>query len=451
MKDDVVNCSISLFSGGGIGDLGIEYGAKIPIIAFCEIDSRRQKLLKNNYPNAEVFGDISLEKTDIITFVKNKLQGKRPLLISMSPPCQGMSTNGKGRINSEVAKGKRNEIDKRNSLILPALDIVNSLEPEFIIIENVPQMAITEIPIKGRMNNLLKVIKRRLKGYDLQSAKMDFHLLGVPHKRSRLITIGIRKSKNCSKLISKKMLIQWSKSKILPLPNADFVNNESQLYLSNVIKHLPEIKNGSFDPKNPFHCAPKLNDWHNKIISFTPEGKSAFHNNNCANISCRTINILTALRCKKCRRFLLKPLVTKKYCSQCKLEQSISNHSCEICNQKVRIRKRLVKGFKGTSYKRMNWEQVAFTITQNNGTISSDNKIHPTQNRSLSILELMILSTILTSVIEVPWHNKYTFQSFDSKEELLKCSSVPREVIGESIPPLAMWEIVKSLISIHRI
>ena len=94
----------------------------------------------------------------------------------------------------------------------------------------------------------------------------------------------------------------------------------------------------------------------------------------------------------------------------------------------------------------MSWNSIAPTITLNSGTVSSDNKIHPDQNRSLSLLELSIISTIQSDRIKFPWEGKYSLKPFLTKEELLKCSSVPRDVIGESIPPLAMYKIVNSVI-----
>ena len=74
--------------------------------------------------------------------------------------------------------------------------------------------------------------------------------------------------------------------------------------------------------------------------------------------------------------------------------------------------------------------------------------IHPDQNRSLSVLELSIISTIHSDRINLPWEGKYSFEPFENKNELLKCSSVPRDVIGESIPPLAMWKICEKITSI---
>lgn len=56
-------------------------------------------LLRLNFPEAKVFeGDISIQKKYIVQYVDETLLGKRPKYIIMSPPCQGMSSNGVGRI-----------------------------------------------------------------------------------------------------------------------------------------------------------------------------------------------------------------------------------------------------------------------------------------------------------------------------------------------------------------
>ena len=46
-----VQCQLFLllFSGGGVGDAGIEWGAGIPVIAACEIVPSRANLIKLNF------------------------------------------------------------------------------------------------------------------------------------------------------------------------------------------------------------------------------------------------------------------------------------------------------------------------------------------------------------------------------------------------------------------
>ena len=63
----------SLFSGAGIGDVGIEWGLGIPVLAACELIPSRAELIRRNFPNTKVFqGDIWNLKDDYIRFFKEK-------------------------------------------------------------------------------------------------------------------------------------------------------------------------------------------------------------------------------------------------------------------------------------------------------------------------------------------------------------------------------------------
>ena len=54
---------------------------------------------------------------------------------------------------------------------------------------------------------------------------------------------------------------------------------------------------------------------------------------------------------------------------------------------------RLIKDF-DSSYRRMRSDQPASTVTTNSSHVGSDNKIHPWENRVLSILECADLQTV---------------------------------------------------------
>ena len=59
-----------------------------------------------------------------------------PWLFVMSPPCQGMSSNGAGRISASIAAGKRPAMDERNRLVIPGVEIMEELRPSWFILEN---------------------------------------------------------------------------------------------------------------------------------------------------------------------------------------------------------------------------------------------------------------------------------------------------------------------------
>ena len=108
---------------------------------------------------------------------KEKLKGLRPWLITLSPPCQGMSANGAGRIASSIRAGKRRGEDARNRLILPGIKVLEELQPDWFILENVRRMENTIIRNEeGKPENILNSLTRRLHpfGYSIRSNILDF-------------------------------------------------------------------------------------------------------------------------------------------------------------------------------------------------------------------------------------------------------------------------------------
>lgn len=88
---------------------------------------------------------------------------------------------------------------------------------------------------------------------------------------------------------------------------------------------------------------------------------------------------------------------------------------------------RPIKGFK-TSYKRMMPNALAPTVTTSSGTFSSDNKIHPSENRVLSPRECARLQTIPDAFV---WPN----------EIIYKKAHLTREMIGEAVPPIVTFRL----------
>ena len=68
-----VPVSGSLFSGGGVGDFGIEWGCGIPVLAALEMIPSRAQLIAKNFPETKVFeGDIWKLNEEYISFFKKK-------------------------------------------------------------------------------------------------------------------------------------------------------------------------------------------------------------------------------------------------------------------------------------------------------------------------------------------------------------------------------------------
>jgi DNA (cytosine-5)-methyltransferase 1 len=417
-RDDVANASISLFSSAGIGDLGIEYGCEIPVILSAELNEKRADLISNNYPRGIVIkGDIVKTKTKIISSAKKILGKKRPLLVTLSPPCQGMSTNGAGKISAQVKKGKRPKYDERNKLLIPGLQIVKTLQPEYFLIENVPNMKNTVVMWKKKKpRKLVDLIPTTVgKGYSIVSFVQDFTKYGVPHNRKRLITIGKRTNQSPSTIEVLNSPPKWFDSGSI----------DDTVSVRNAIGTIYRTRKK--DPTH-LHLMPKMNVRHKEWIRHIPKNSgNTAHYNPCENNKCGHIDDFRVVVCTKCGENLPRPFVE---------------------NDGVR---RAIKGYK-TSYRRMLPNVPANTITMNSGVVSSDVKVHYNQDRVLTLLEILILST----VYEIPnkkfnktyeWNGKYSFSELMDKSDYLLQKNIIRQALGESIPPLAMQRMVNSLIN----
>lgn len=452
MDSGAKKCSISLFSGGGLGDIGIEWGAGVPVIINCELIPERAELLSLNFQNSKVFtGDIWSEKSKIIKHSKKVLAKERPWLIVLSPPCQGMSANGAGKIQSQIRAGKRSKWDERNRLILPALEIIEELKPDFFILENVNRMQNTIIVNEfDQPENILQLINRKLgKEYSIKANILDFAHYGIPHHRKRLITIGTNIQRLRTKLANPEVV--FSKELSLLHPRPTYGNGrEAFITLRDTIGHMPELDANSnlVDKHDKFHIIPKWNKDHYFWLQHTKEGDSAFNNNKCP--SCNKITLdINITHCEKCKNLLPRPILTFQgwFCKVCKSDTRDKKNQCKNSHyrstEKTLQITRIIRGFK-TAYRRMCWDKPANTITMNSGVVSSDVKAHPSQNRVLSVREIMMLSTLNSSPkINVEWNNK--FQLSPNKKVPAK---MIREIIGESIPPLGMKIIVKHLLKL---
>ena len=133
---------ISLFSSAGIGCYGFKMEG-FECIATNELIERRLGIQKANrkckYPTGYICGDITKDETkrqlyDEIDFWKRKEKIKRVDVVIATPPCQGMSFNSVGKRLDEIRKGKAPKDDPRNRLIIPTINLVKRLKPQWQIL-----------------------------------------------------------------------------------------------------------------------------------------------------------------------------------------------------------------------------------------------------------------------------------------------------------------------------
>ena len=99
-------------------------------------------------------------------------------------------------------------------------------------------------------------------------------------------------------------------------------------------------------------------------------------------------------------------------------------------------KRELMRGYT-SAYKRMAYDKPASALTRNLSYACSDNKLHPEQNRVLSLFEAFRIHTLD--------RYDYAWQRADGRKVSDKTI---REVIGESIPPAGLQVIIDHLVGI---
>lgn len=166
---------IDLFSGAGGISSGFRSAGYNKLMS-VEIDKDASNTIKRNFPESVHFETPIEELTeDDIDFA---LSGRQVHVICGGPPCQGFSVAGLRKPN-----------DPRNQLFKEYIRVVRHVNPQFVVIENVPGILTMQ---DG------KVYKEILSQFaDLGYEGMTVRILeaanfGVPQLRTRAIFIGNR-------------------------------------------------------------------------------------------------------------------------------------------------------------------------------------------------------------------------------------------------------------------
>jgi len=168
------HCCISLFSGAGGLDLGLE-SAGLSVSVSQEFDSDAVETLRANGRNV-VEGDIrELLRRDPKCRV---LSCRRPFAVVGGPPCQSFSLAGK----------RLGITDDRGRLYASFLSVAKSLNPRFLVMENVRGL----VSLPNVLNNILNDFRRI--GYAPVYGVLNAANYGSPQRRERLIIIGSRDS-----------------------------------------------------------------------------------------------------------------------------------------------------------------------------------------------------------------------------------------------------------------
>lgn len=394
--------SISLFSNCGAGDYGFR-SAGFDFVVLAELLPKRLRVAELNHPGATtVAGDLRITWPSVVRAYRRDSGGQEPWLLSACPPCQGMSSaNSQRGRGDDVAAGGR---DPRNLLVSSIVKVATALWPLAIVVENVPAFLTRMVPHpkSGKATSAASILVETLEErYAVFPFLCDLAHYGVPQRRRRAFLTFIRRDvPGLGRLLAQRRAPY-------PRPTHDPAQSGEQPISVGVhlaALGLPSLDAGNRESarsKEPLHAVPVWSKHHYQMVDAIPprSGDSAWENDECP--SCGSVEVgETDASCPNCHGPLLRPVT-----------------------QEPNGTYRLIKGFRASSYRRMDPDLPAPAVTTANGTIGSSTTIHPSENRVLSVLECCHLQTIPDS-----------FCWTKDNEWPLELHFI-RRMVGEAVPP----------------
>lgn len=284
---------------------------------------------------------------------------------------------------------KKNDHEQiRNSLVVEAIKTINSIRPKVFVFENVRAfMKSVCTDVSGEDMLIEDSIKKNLSNdYRIYWNVINFKDYGVPSSRPRTIVIGTRRDiKGLN-------------------PLQLFPTRRREIPLRESIGGFSRLGYGERDANDPFHFARKFPEYMLPWIKDLKEGETAFDN----------------------------PIETKPY--------SLDKAGNRIIN----------KGeYMGNKYRRLFWDRPGACIATRSDVMSSQDTIHPCDNRVLSIREIMTLMTVPNTF---KWTNQDDALTVASAEKYLRENEGNiRRCIGEAVPTLIGYRIASRIKEMLRI
>lgn len=293
------NLYIDLFAGCGGLSLGLLNSGWTGIFAIEKNPDAFSTLNYNLIQNKNHFqwpNWLDVAEHDLNDLIQNnsqelcKLRGKVKL-VAGGPPCQGFSL-----------AGKRNNDDKRNSLIELYIKFIDLVRPEAIVFENVFGFTVEFKCEDGSTKNYSNYICNSLTcmGYNIKHEIIDMSEYGVPQKRRRFILVGMLnhspedvfnvlksqkmsflKDRNLSQNINLYQAISDLEEKNGKLPSIDSPSFKAGLYgktNSNYQKYmrsgiLTNNKKLPADSHRFVKHTERIVNFHQKLLDIAPRGK----------------------------------------------------------------------------------------------------------------------------------------------------------------------------------
>lgn len=239
--------AISVFSSAGIGELLLK-NTNVEVVAANELLPKRAECYSHFYPNTDMYcGDITLEETQ--DYMVSAAQKSGAKMLIATPPCQGLSTLGKNKKQIHYEK------DKRNYLILSALNIIDRCDFDYVLIENVPTFLEMYFPYENDYFKLEDILNKKYSSkYKIEARVLNAKDYGICQSRPRAIIKMYKPDK------------KWS-----------WPSEEQEIALREAIGYLPSLESGE-SSNIPWHFAKKHNERAVLALKHTPTGKSAIAN-----------------------------------------------------------------------------------------------------------------------------------------------------------------------------
>ena len=239
--------AISVFSSAGIGELLLK-NTNVEVVAANELLPKRAACYSHFYPNTDMYcGDITLEETQDYMVLAAQKSGAKMLIAT--PPCQGLSTLGKNKKQIHYEK------DKRNYLILSALNIIDRCDFDYVLIENVPTFLEMYFAYENDYFKLEEILNKKYSSkYKIEARVLNAKDYGICQSRPRAIIKMYKPDK------------KWS-----------WPSEEQEITLREAIGYLPSLESGE-SSDIPWHFAKKHNERAVLALKHTPTGKSAIAN-----------------------------------------------------------------------------------------------------------------------------------------------------------------------------
>jgi len=402
---------LSLFANVGIGETYFDQCGIEVVVANEKLEDRAEFYSKMHPETEMIAGDIT--KSDIFSEIISKSKAAGVDFILATPPCQGMSASHALRAKKDDPK-----IQEKNSLIKQAVRAIKDLQPDYALIENVRGMASKKTFIlddDDKPTNIMPYIERELAAdYEMRYEVLDAANYGTPHHRQRLITLLSKKG--CPvwdppKKLTKKATVREAIGHLLPLESGEKsdIKWHSMEYWTHNKHHINWMR----------HTATGNTAYHNKIYypKVRHDGFAKLLQDD------ERMNEFSSDKRKRYRKMKTKTVKLKE----------------------VTIETRQVSGFEST-YRRIKWDEPAPTVGMTNGSINSQNNVHPGNDNGDGTFSDARVLTIkeLCAIVGLPedW--------VDHLEHTKRREGFLRKVLGECFPPMMAKALINNIPTVGK-